>query len=84
MQQHKQMIATECCSQHSMFWFNIRCNQNAANRKTIAHSFCHCINICIYTCMISSEEFSASSKTTLHFICNKYGIIFIAQTSYQF
>ena len=61
---------------------NFRRNGNTCHRKTIAHSFCHGINICVYTAMIMTIKFTRSSITTLYRIRNVHGIVCITQTSY--
>src|SRR5689334_1948612 len=53
-----------------MFWFDVRSYNDSGNRKTIAHSFCHCIDISIYSGKIMAEELTASSETALYAISN--------------
>src|SRR5690242_7833653 len=77
------MITSESSSQLKMPGLYMRSNNNSGYRKSITHSFCHCVDICVYTGKIMTEEFSTSSVTALNAIGNIYSTIFIAKRSYQ-
>src|SRR5690349_621374 len=66
-----------------MFRLNMWRNQDASDWKSISHSFCHAVDICIYTGIISGKKPPGSSITTLHFISNKHSTMLIAQSPYQ-
>src|ERR1700730_4550790 len=60
----------------------MRCNDNAGNRKTITHSFCHRIDVCIYACKIMTKEFPAPAITTLYAVSDINGSVLITKRSY--
>ena len=73
-----QGVASKCSSQPEMFGFDMGCYNNTCYRKTITHSFCHSIDVCVYSGKIMTEKFSASAITALYSISNIHGAIFIA------
>src|SRR5436189_3384151 len=73
------MIAAKSGSQLKMFWFNMRSYNNTSNRKSISHSLCHCINICIHPCEIMAEKLTSSSITTLNAVSDINSTVFIAE-----
>src|SRR6188768_690932 len=73
------MITAKCCSELKMFWFNMRSYNNTSNRKSISHSFCHCINICIHPGKIMTKEFASSSITALNAVSDINRTVFITE-----
>src|SRR5689334_14472529 len=53
-----------------MFWFDMGSYNDSRNREAVTHSFCHCIDIGIYSGKIMAAEFTASSETALYAISN--------------
>ena len=52
------------------------CNDNSGNGKTITHTFCHTVNVCVNARMIMAEKFSTPSISTLDTIGNINSAVF--------
>ena len=57
-----QLVAPECGAELKMLWLDMRSDDDASNRKAIAHSFSHRVNVGVYAGEVMAKEFTASSK----------------------
>src|ERR1700760_869407 len=73
------MITTKGSTQHSVFGLQMRGDHDARHRETIAHTFCHRIDIRIYTGEVLRKEFSAPAVAALYAVSNEYAAIFFRQ-----
>src|SRR5687767_862851 len=62
-----------------MFWFNMWSYDNTCNRKSISHSLCHSINVCVHSGKIMTKEFTSSSVTALNAVSDINSAIFITE-----
>src|SRR5690606_3385403 len=80
----RQMIATECRAQQSKRSLKFRSDRYATERKTVAHTLCHGVNIGLYSGIIMRIERACTPIAALHRICNKHSSVPIAQRTQQF
>ena len=72
------VVATECCSEHTVYWLELRRDKHSSHRETIAYALGTGDDVGTYAKPLMGEELSAATITTLYLITDKYRAILLA------
>ena len=73
-----EVIATEGCTELTIYRLELRGNQHASHRETIADTLSHSDEVGLDAEPLVSEELTASAVAALDFIADEEGAIFLA------